>query len=560
VKFLKANLFLLITLAAALIGGAALYFLGNSASADMDKSVESRVSLDQRVTGMIPQAVNEKSIAAVKELAVQAKRERQEKANSLLKKNGDSERYPVLTFVLKDSNKVLKAFPYDNEQYVQSSLWFLFPQEYDKALTALLDKVKPTAAPSVDEQNDERARVRDPNAPAGPTAGLPGLSPFTGMGTGMNPGVPGNPAVMSPGSPVVMNPSGPAVMAPGASPAAAVAARTPAAAASQPAEGISPAEKAMRGLVWAKSQQGWVYADKSALFVAMSLQPSQDYKPEDYWTAQVSLWVQQDILDAIQRTNQAAQEAREKTAPNPTATEEKAKDAGVCVSPVKRLVSTNFRGYVAKIGGAAVAAPGAAGAAAPSGANLQYVKTLATHPESAPPSLTGRGCNGLYDVVHYDFTVIISPRYLRTLIKNLRQINFHTVLDVEINSVTDVREAVGLSASKEDPDGWYYYGTDPVVKARIVGEMLLMTDWTRGRKDESGKNWDANYPPLMPVGMLELLAASDPSCLRKIDSERIAASGGSIGPAPAAAAPAGSASPGGPVPSAGPVGEPAPVE
>ena len=162
--------------------------------------------------------------------------------------------------------------------------------------------------------------------------------------------------------------------------------------------------------------------------------------------------------------------------------------------------------------------------------------------ERQHPRIRGEGChdrvvgagpraggslrgNKLYDVVHYDFTVILPARYLRRLYENLRLQNFHTVLDVKI-SMPGGDSGMSPAAQSRAGESYYYYGTDPVVQAKITGELLLLTDWTRGRWDAVKKEWDKDYPPLMPEQFLKWIAR-DASVLRQEDQTR----------APAAATP-----------------------
>lgn len=282
--------------------------------------------------------------------------------------------------------------------------------------------------------------------------------------------------------------------------------------------GPTPQDKAERNLIWAKSQEGWIYANELSLYAQLvATGTSGDYADDDLWMAQVGLWIQKDIAEAINDTNEQAQQST---------LVDNAK--GVPSSAVKRLVGTRIRGYVLRggAGSSAGSSPGAGPAGSAMGASSAGTEGgivyLALPSGSAgPPTLTGRACNKLYDVVHYDFTVIIPAAYLRRLYENLRLQNFHTVIDVVITVPgTETETGRGAATARAQGDPYRYYGTGPVVQATIVGELLLLTEWTRGRWDANKKIWDKDYPPLVPEQFLAKISR-DPEALREEDKTRI---------------------------------------
>lgn len=285
--------------------------------------------------------------------------------------------------------------------------------------------------------------------------------------------------------------------------------------------GPTSQEKAERNLIWAKSQKGWIYANELSLYAQLvATGASGDYADDDLWMAQVGLWIQKDIAEAIHRTNEHAQQ-------NTLVNNAK----GVPSSAVKRLVGTRIRGYVLRsgTGSSPGAGPGGTALSARSAGTDGGIVYLALPGGSAgPPTLTGRACNKLYDVIHYDFTVIIPAAYLRRLYENLRLQNFHTVIDVVIGA-PGTETGRGAATARAQGDSYCYYGTGPVVEATIVGELLLLTEWTRGRWDAKKKIWDKDYPPLVPEQFLARISR-DPEALREEDKTR-------IGGAPAAPTP-----------------------
>ena len=208
-----------------------------------------------------------------------------------------------------------------------------------------------------------------------------------------------------------------------------------------------------------------------------------DYTDDSLWLAQVGLWVQRDIVDAIIKTNEQVQQTAS------------GGQKGVAASAVKRLMSIDIRGYV-------LSATGSGEAAA-----LQYLEIGGKKNSKPAPRLTGRSCNELYDVIHYDFTVVIPMQHLLRLQKNLMAQNYHTVLKIDV--------------AKSAQSSVHFYGTDSVMRVTIAGEMLMLTDWTRGRWDKNAKQWDKNFPPLMPERVLEQIRTIDAGAIRDEDSKRL---------------------------------------
>ena len=505
----------------------------------------------------------------------------------------------VLTFQNPEApGKVIKAFPIESDVYNRHSLRFQFPDIYHAQVEAIRKSLSPTVPPTVEEIAVEQAIIAERAVPAaGAAAGIPDYRPGmpyrpSAPGVGYRPSAPGRgyrpsapgrgyrPSAPGRG----YRPSAPGVgyrpSAPGMS--------IPAGPDGQPGEATgppepTPAEIAHRRLVVKQAAAGQVYADQSSMHLAVVRSSTPTFTNDQLWMAQLSLWVQQDIAAAIIETNKSYRKMRG-TKPD---------DKGVPFSAVKRLMSTNLRGYVLARGagggqmggvgkgsaveGSAVEGLAVAGASGDE-TDLNYLDSTGAAMMGrrgggiggggGVPKLTGRHGNPIYDVVHYEFTVIVASTELTKLYKNLMIQNHHTILDVGITAVgkTAQQRVMGGVASRRGPRGMaataaaadaYYYGTDPVVQARITGEMLLATDWTRGRElaadvsDGSlGKaagavgaagtagtagtagaakiTWDPNYPPLMPVSVLTRMHRADSEALREVDVRRVQAAGGSV--------------------------------
>ena len=137
---------------------------------------------------------------------------------------------------------------------------------------------------------------------------------------------------------------------------------------------------------------------------------------------------------------------------------------------------------------------------------------------SPAETLTQRVCTEEYDVIHYRFTVVMPLRHLPLLEENLMQGGNHTVLGISITEMgSESRSNVKGSGSFND---LYYYGTDPVVRITLVGEVLFLSAWERGTWDESADDWSKDLPPLMPVAVLETLSSVS-GVVRNEDQKRL---------------------------------------
>ncbi len=255
-------------------------------------------------------------------------------------------------------------------------------------------------------------------------------------------------------------------------------------------------ELALKSATLQKATGGLIYIEVQDLDVDFP-EPRTNPSDADLWAAQWNLWVTQDVLEAIKQTNNEALRAGG-TSP---------KKHHVMNAAVKRLVSLEITtDYVAgqeKPGRPTYpvhgGAPFGAGGAGPS------------RQQAEKGNLTQRVSTKLYDVIHYKFSVIMPMRYLQALQKNLENLNYHTILNVQMEEVVDKDRA-----SKE---GLYYYGTDPVMKVTFDGELLLLTDWQRGKWDDQNNSWSKEYPPLVPLEVL--MQRSLESALRDEDKRRI---------------------------------------
>lgn len=177
------------------------------------------------------------------------------------------------------------------------------------------------------------------------------------------------------------------------------------------------------------------------------------------WFAQVGLWVQKDIIDAIVATNRDV-------APGD--------DVTVSEAAVKQLVSVQVdRSYVW-----------------PSAMPGRQRDSGGDDRDRREVDLTGQATSQTQEVIRYRFQVVMPYRYANRLQANLMAGKMHTVIGVSSQAM----EAV--------PQG-FFYGTEPVMVVTIRGEFRMLSKWTR---------------ELMPA---EVLANVPESALRPEDRQRL---------------------------------------
>ncbi len=214
---------------------------------------------------------------------------------------------------------------------------------------------------------------------------------------------------------------------------------------------------------------------------------------KELWEGQQNLWIQQDILRAIQRANNADSPLNN--------------EKNVMTNPVKHLLSIQVvPGYVGVDGHGAMDTAktfeGLRGRDREDGGvnfNLEERRGLRQTPNFAPNnprgpqanakelvkqfaqspdkplredfeySATSRISNQLYDVRHARLLVIVDYRQLPILMRELSQVNLMTVLNVRI---TDVDEYQSLRNG-------YYYGDADAVEVELLIETIWLRDWTK---------------------------------------------------------------------------------
>lgn len=180
--------------------------------------------------------------------------------------------------------------------------------------------------------------------------------------------------------------------------------------------------------------------------------------PVSMYNAQLSYWIQQDVVNAINEIN--------------------GQSANVMEAPVKHLISIRCRNQ--GVPAFQATAAGSAGGD-PDG----------TLPKEARMGPTGRACNGLYDVFHFDVKADVEADKLEEFLRGLGNRRFITPLTVDVRAVDN---ATALAQG-------HAYGDKPVVNVTATCEVLYL------------RAWNAQYMPAAVKTLLGIGATpgADPS-------------------------------------------------
>lgn len=548
-NFLRANIFLVILVAAVVVLGGGLLALSMMTASSVDKEVAARLSVSSQLERLAKDSlkVNDTVLNSARQKVEAVKAS----ADKVVEENRDWNRrtYPIIELAFVDDNDApqnIRAFPIDRESYRSYGLVYKFAQQYRRQLKDMLAEINaiepPTPAEVADEQEAFLSRLQLQAKAESERSRKKGL--LDGQDTPAPAARQPRPAAAPLGSPFGGDPFGgaPAGMAAG-----------------QRAEGTVDTaalkreadEKGLQSIRLKRSNSGQVYVTEEALAPVL-LGNEVNASDTDLWNAQLGLWVTGDILSAIGETNRQVLGRIEE------------KNRNVANAPVKRLKSLNLKGYFVTtataspeegggggmppgggmmggdpFGGGGMGGPGGpggspfggdpfggAGMGGPfgGGGGVRRAATPRGNVGGEGSSLTNRSCQKEYDVVHYEFTVVMPLRYLPLMQDNLLRRNKHTILNISMSEVGqatsgNVRDAVVS-------DSALYYGTDPVVEITLEGEVLLMTSWERGTWDPKTNAWSEEFPPIMPEEVLQSINAINSEALREEDRRRLPSGGG----------------------------------
>lgn len=188
------------------------------------------------------------------------------------------------------------------------------------------------------------------------------------------------------------------------------------------------------------------------------------------WEGQIGLWIQQDIVEAIARTNDVEDP-----------------ESNVIYAPIKRLVyiriAPDAAGLAHDRSGSAVsrAASGRVGGSLAPGtpaARLGAGDTDARVQDDFSFSMTGRRSNAMYDVRHVNLSLVLDSRKIPVFFEHLHRVNFMTVLKMEVTAVDE------YEALREG----YVYGSGDAVRADMLIETIWLRDWTAAYMPELARN------------------------------------------------------------------------
>jgi len=242
----------------------------------------------------------------------------------------------------------------------------------------------------------------------------------------------------------------------------------------QPSAAIPTAEQlrpeARRLAVYQAAKSIWTYLNDDSFEMHPIGLPDSVDKPklEDLWIAQVSLWIEQDVVQALRRVNEEALKGRDLPV----------EDQWVANLPVKHLVWLRVSDYLipqsagvdGRSGGAALLRRG--GGVTGGAGGVRFGQQGA--------AFTDRSRTGDYDVVHFALNVVVDARDLPKVILGLCKQNFITPIQVQYR---------GVNAAAAANSG-YLYGSGPLLNVDIACETLFFR---------------SNYESMMPQTVKDIL-------------------------------------------------------
>lgn len=185
-----------------------------------------------------------------------------------------------------------------------------------------------------------------------------------------------------------------------------------------------PKQDLARELATKRAQGIKLYASRESFQIANWARAETRPAPNDMWMAQVEVWLQQDVIDAIRKINESYQ--------------------SVLGAPVKRLIEFKT--------------------------TFPNVYALPAEHDLSRISFTGRTSGDLFDVVLFEFTIVADSRRLPLFFKQMADQNYFTLLNMKIEAL----EAVDQDRMQFDG---YIYGTDPVVRVNLAYEAMFFRDY-----------------------------------------------------------------------------------
>ncbi|MCH7527217.1 MAG: hypothetical protein IID39_07255 [Planctomycetes bacterium] len=213
---------------------------------------------------------------------------------------------------------------------------------------------------------------------------------------------------------------------------------------SHPSGLITAAEARESAATWAalrKSQSIYCYASRNQkdtgrdCFSEKTFAPKFPAKPADMWDAQVSLWIQEDVVESLARLNDETAEALRAAGKRPW----------VGNLPVKEVIEVSVSKYVL------------------------------SHLDQADVSLTGKDgvftkneSNELYEVVHFTVILVVDARDIPAVIEAISKDKFHTLLNLRWEYNPSSLVSLRMDGK--------IYGPEPVVRLVMDFETVFFGD------------------------------------------------------------------------------------
>jgi hypothetical protein len=399
-------------LAAVSIAGIVLGFLFCDLSAEMEKA--NRIAGD--LSRMRNTAVNDKFIESAKR-----------RSDEMLRDYAN-----VMAFVKQvNSRKPLREGVFPNPR--STSDRYEFKRDYQAALKRLPQEVgtPPMKVYGGSEPSDadiaaikdrmDRAQMKASNQAklgvGGQEAGRPGGEAFGGQP--VEPGMPAEPGANRPPTEQTMSPE----------------------------ELVRVNPEARASLERAKELR-W-YVSRGALYASQEVIDTEQPGASQMWFAQLTLWLQEDVVRAIATLNNAEAERLQAA--------KRADDIWVAYMPVKELVGFYIGDYVTGTGAPAGARTGA------------FIEAAAGGPAADPTqTFTHRKVDPLYDVVSFAVLVVIDAQSLPAVLDALSGVNFFAPTSVTYREFR-AGTATGL--------GRKIYGPSPLLLVRIEFDAYLFREF-----------------------------------------------------------------------------------
>jgi len=211
--------------------------------------------------------------------------------------------------------------------------------------------------------------------------------------------------------------------------------------------------------IYKRAKSIWTYASQDSFTIHPLVDAVERPTPLQMWAAQVGLWIQQDIVEALRRVNERVA--------NRLPEDQK----WVAYLPVKHLVRIDIGDYITQTQSGA----GAFGERGGRSVSVQILRDFqglsgayfrggsSSYLLTGQSVFTGRSCNDLYDVVRFSLEMVLDIRDVPTVLNEICKQNFFTPLLVRYR-------AVDAKAARE---AGYLYGAEPVVEVYVLMEALF---------------------------------------------------------------------------------------